>query len=679
MLVRCRSLLRHARNDSAERISRYHRAMGSRWFIVLIALAAGCEKKKPRLEGPIDLELGDCAATTTTWVSGPRPMEFDRAEIENRQIAARDPKKKDVPTEDPPPPEEDDPAAGSGEGGAFATLTGTGDISSGFDDENIYGGLLGNEAGEMNGGFGFGRSGFGPGGGGTGWGTIGTGRYGVIGRGSGTGSGYGVGGGRGGMRGRNSSVPAVTIGQPSAQGDLDKAIIRRYIKRNLQKITYCYEKELLVNSKLAGTVMITFFIQPTGKVAQATATGVNGNVAKCVAAVIKGIEFPKPKNGGGVQVNYPFTFRPANGDPSTPPPATPPDSGGTGTAMALEEGKMGTKDSDRAEGQYKMKKEPLDPALAAKVGAPYKPGADSPLRPIAKELEECFRMQTKRHGIAVIDIAPDTLIAHGIENAEFKKCVAGLAKKVVNKQVQRCSIAFGPMPAGELPGVEITASDVKFLGNKVAGTTDVLMDEKSFKIAALFEAADNRHKAMIVSKTPVALHGPLLVKPLDATPMRVVNMAYRSLVMAGEHPVLAVQRGSEWKPLRELSALPIIPVPVGTGGSWNTPKPPSRDLAILSDEQVRISILVTEKQIWVGLARVNEFQEIVGHDLVKLAVTLDGHKKSAFFVDRTDIEIAGDDKVPYKNVVEVIEAAAKAGFVSWEFNDPMGLSARPQL
>ena len=32
------------------------------------------------------------------------------------------------------------------------------------------------------------------------------------------------------------------------------------------------------------------------------------------------------------------------------------ESGGTGTAMALEEGKMGKKDSDRAEGQYKLKK-----------------------------------------------------------------------------------------------------------------------------------------------------------------------------------------------------------------------------------------------------------------------------------------------------------------------------------
>ena len=197
------------------------------------------------------------------------------------------------------------------QGGAFASLTGTGDISSGFDDTNIYGGLLGNEAGEMNGGFGFGRSGFGPGGGGTGWGTIGTGRYGTIGHGSGTGSGYGVGGGRGGMRGRSSAVPTVSIGQPNAQGDLDKAIIRRYIKRNIQKIQYCYEKELLAKSNLSGTVQTQFFITPNGNVASSTGSGVDPEVANCVAGVIKGIEFPKPKGGGGVQVNYPFTFRPA--------------------------------------------------------------------------------------------------------------------------------------------------------------------------------------------------------------------------------------------------------------------------------------------------------------------------------------------------------------------------------
>jgi len=199
------------------------------------------------------------------------------------------------------------------QGGAFASLTGTGDISSGLEDQDIYGGLLGDEAGEMNGGFGFGRSGFGPGGGGTGWGTIGTGRYGTIGHGSGTGTGYGIGGGRGGMHGRTAAVPQVRIGQPTAVGDLDKAIIRRYIKRNINKITYCYEKELLAKPGLEGTVATQFFISPNGTVASANASGVDGTVSSCVADVLKGIEFPKPKGGGGVQVNYPFTFHPTGG------------------------------------------------------------------------------------------------------------------------------------------------------------------------------------------------------------------------------------------------------------------------------------------------------------------------------------------------------------------------------
>ncbi len=57
------------------------------------------------------------------------------------------------------------------------------------------------------------------------------------------------------MRGRTAAVPTVAIGQPNAQGDLDKAIIRRYIKRNQQKIQYCYEKELLAKPNLSGTVI----------------------------------------------------------------------------------------------------------------------------------------------------------------------------------------------------------------------------------------------------------------------------------------------------------------------------------------------------------------------------------------------------------------------------------------
>lgn len=198
-------------------------------------------------------------------------------------------------------------------GGAFSSLTGTGDISSGLDDANVFGGLDGNEVGEASGGFGMGKGGFGPGGGGTGWGTVGTGGYGTIGHGSGTGRGYGTGSGRGGMRGRKASPPQVRIGNAVSTGDLDKNIIRRYIRRKLPRIKYCYEKQLLVKPSISGDVISQFQISPQGSVLNSTASGVSKEVSSCVAGVIKTIQFPKPKGGGLVQVRYPFTFRPTGG------------------------------------------------------------------------------------------------------------------------------------------------------------------------------------------------------------------------------------------------------------------------------------------------------------------------------------------------------------------------------
>ena len=170
-----------------------------------------------------------------------------------------------------------------GNGGSFASLTGTGDTASGFDDSNIYGGLLGNEP---------------PPGGGGGIGNIGIGH-------SGTGSGYGVGHGR--LSGANWSAHLV-IGQPTVSAGLDKAIIRRYIKRNLQKVQYCYEKQLLAVPGLHGTVVATFTIGVDGLVTASTASGLKV-VDACVADVIHGIEFPKPV-GAAVTVTYPLTFKP---------------------------------------------------------------------------------------------------------------------------------------------------------------------------------------------------------------------------------------------------------------------------------------------------------------------------------------------------------------------------------
>ncbi|HEY4181457.1 MAG TPA: VIT domain-containing protein [Kofleriaceae bacterium] len=194
------------------------------------------------------------------------------------------------------------------------------DRSNNHGKGSVEGGLLGSEDGESSGEFGFGRTGIAYGGGDTGWGEIGVGSYGTIAHGSGTGTGFGVGGGYGGMRGRTASVPTISIGQPMVQGSLDKNIIRRYIRRNLEKVTYCYERELLAHPEVHGTIATKIVIGPQGTVLDATATGFDDAVASCVAGVLKQTEFPS--SGETIIVNYPFTFRTAETPTEDPAPAT---------------------------------------------------------------------------------------------------------------------------------------------------------------------------------------------------------------------------------------------------------------------------------------------------------------------------------------------------------------------
>jgi outer membrane biosynthesis protein TonB len=231
--------------------------------------------------------LAGCWSGTSKPAEAPKPAspEAPEAQIVPRPVT--------IKAVDPAKPDEQ---------GAFASLTGTGDLSSGFDDTDIYGGLIGNEGGDAA------PAGGSASGGGTGWGTIGTGRYGTIGHGSGTSGGYGVGGKRTGLGGKRPVPPNVSIGQPSSDVGLDKAIIRRYIKRNIQKIQYCYEKELLGRPTLTGTVTVKFTIGLDGLVSAAMGAGM-APVDRCVADVVRALEFPKP-TGGAVNVSYPFVFRP---------------------------------------------------------------------------------------------------------------------------------------------------------------------------------------------------------------------------------------------------------------------------------------------------------------------------------------------------------------------------------
>jgi biopolymer transport protein ExbD len=127
------------------------------------------------------------------------------------------------------------------------------------------------------------------------------------------------------------------------------------------------------------------------------------------------------------------------------------------------------------------------------------------------------------------------------------------------------------------------------------------------------------------------------------------------------------------------------------------PKGKTRDTSDvqIDDERIVLSVLVQADRIWVGLSRVNEFQEIPKkqdgtQDWDKLETTLKEHKAN-LFKDRNDLEIAGESTltqpVKYQDIIQAMDIALKVEctacpvrkFYDVGLSDPMGLSARPSL
>lgn len=190
------------------------------------------------------------------------------------------------------------------------------DSALGNDPESALGALMGNQIGDNFGYGGLGLRGTGRGGGGTGEGTIGLGNLNTIGHGGGGGSGSGYGRGSGGLRGRRASVPQIRTGTAAVRGSLSKEVIRRYIRRHINQIRYCYEQQLARRPDLSGRVAVRFVISPSGAVSTASVAGSTlGNPAaeQCVARAVQRIAFPQPEGGGVVIVTYPFMFQSASG------------------------------------------------------------------------------------------------------------------------------------------------------------------------------------------------------------------------------------------------------------------------------------------------------------------------------------------------------------------------------
>lgn len=192
-------------------------------------------------------------------------------------------------------------------------------LASGFDDMDITGGLFdGGGTGAPAGSFGWGVRGTG-----TGCGTIAgvpcsgiaSDPFGTLGRDDGKNYLGRLGdGGNGDLRRHQPHPPVVKIEKPEVCGGdgacLDKDLIRRYIHRNIEKISYCYEKQLLARPGLEGTVIANFTLNGNGRVVQSTATGVDGEVASCIADVISHVQFPRVGDTGLYPIKYPFSLHP---------------------------------------------------------------------------------------------------------------------------------------------------------------------------------------------------------------------------------------------------------------------------------------------------------------------------------------------------------------------------------
>jgi outer membrane biosynthesis protein TonB len=184
--------------------------------------------------------------------------------------------------------------------GVFSSSALNSDLTGGI------GGLIGAKGTQIGSG-GLGSRGSGLGGGGT---AAGLGGLGTKGRGSGR-SGYGSGGGSFGEKG-DGGIGRIG-GDPIILGALDKSLIDAVIKRHMNQIRYCYQRELNRDPNLGGKIVVKFVIAKDGSVSKAStksSTMGSSAVESCINSRFMRFKFPEPKGGGIVIVSYPFIFAP---------------------------------------------------------------------------------------------------------------------------------------------------------------------------------------------------------------------------------------------------------------------------------------------------------------------------------------------------------------------------------
>jgi outer membrane biosynthesis protein TonB len=117
-----------------------------------------------------------------------------------------------------------------------------------------------------------------------------------------------------GAEGLSAKRSIYTAGIPSETvvlGSMDPDIIRQILMEHIPQFRYCYQKELESNNDIFGVVKMNFIIGASGHVTRAAVSGkrMPVPVRRCVANVLRGIQFPAPRGGGQVEVTQPINFQ----------------------------------------------------------------------------------------------------------------------------------------------------------------------------------------------------------------------------------------------------------------------------------------------------------------------------------------------------------------------------------
>ena len=118
-------------------------------------------------------------------------------------------------------------------------------------------------------------------------------------------------GGASASLGQKGEISTASAGVPVVLGALEPELVSAVIKRNMNQIRYCYQRELTKDPNLQGEIVVKFVIAADGSVSQSTTKSTTMNseaVESCINSRLLRMQFPEPKGGGIVIVTHSFTF-----------------------------------------------------------------------------------------------------------------------------------------------------------------------------------------------------------------------------------------------------------------------------------------------------------------------------------------------------------------------------------